>query len=129
VSLDVVTADGKKTSDLGPMPNGTIIFDAGGHYALVFTDSTRPKWKSANRSEATVDDFKSAFLGTIAQSGTWSVGADGKTLVFKVTSGLNPNVAGSENEASAAVVGDELRTARTISATGNTIQMVGKRAK
>ena len=62
VSFEATAPDGKKTFVMGPKPNGVTIYDASGQFAFVFTNSDRPKWKSANRNEATIEDVKSAFL-------------------------------------------------------------------
>jgi len=128
VSFEATAPDGKKTFVMGPKPNGVTIYDASGQFAFVFTNSDRPKWKSANRNEATIEDVKSAFFGAAAQAGPWSIDADGKTLVVRPTSVLNPNNEGTEIRMTPTIVGDEMRITLK-RPDGSTFETVERRAK
>jgi hypothetical protein len=128
VSFEATAPDGKKTFVMGPKPNGVVIYDASGQFAFVFTNSDRPKWKSANRNEATTEDIKSAFFGAAAQAGPWSIDADGKTLVVRPISVLNPNNEGTEIRLTPTIVGDEMRVTQK-RPDGGTFETVERRAK
>ncbi len=50
--------DGTKFDLFGPNPNGVIIFNPDGHFALINTTPGRPKYAKGNRMEATDDEYK-----------------------------------------------------------------------
>jgi hypothetical protein len=109
VSYDSVAADNSHKPSFGSKPSGILVFDGGGKYVLVLTNSARPKWKSQGRLDATADEWKSAGLGTVAQFGKWSVDEGNKTLIRLPEGALNPNSPGVEARTTIAVSGDELR--------------------
>jgi len=131
VSYHSIAADGKKTDYFSAKPNGTLILDASGNYAMVLTNPERPKkFAGKNREEVSAEDYKSAGMGLVAQHGTWSVSADGKKLVRKVTGGFNPEIAGREQTPDLALNGDELKlTDQTSGVTGGKVEQTYRRVK
>jgi hypothetical protein len=65
--------DGTKFDLFGSNPNGVIIFNPDGHFALINTKPGRPKYAKGNRMEATDDEYKTTVQGSIAYFGTNSV--------------------------------------------------------
>ena len=69
VSNDNVTPDGTKRQIFGPNPNGIMILDADGRYALIVVNPARPKFKGNTRLDGTPEETKAAIAGTVASFG------------------------------------------------------------
>jgi hypothetical protein len=69
---DNVLPDGNKPT-FGPNPNGILIFDASGHYALEIGRSNNPRIAANNRVQGTADENKAIVAGTLAHFGTYTV--------------------------------------------------------
>ena len=128
VSIDSTGADGKKTQVFGAQPKGTLMLDAGGHYAMVLTDPGRPKWKSEVRTALSTEELAVAAKGLVAQFGTWSVDEGDKILVRNYEIALIPNNDGVETKTSVTMTGDELKLSAT-AANGARAEAVYRRAK
>jgi hypothetical protein len=50
ISNENVAPDGTKRQPFGANPRGTLILEANGRYAQVFTNADRPKFKANNRA-------------------------------------------------------------------------------
>ena len=130
VSFDSTGADGKKTQVFGAQPKGTLMLDAGGHYAMVLADPGRPKWKSDLRTALSTEELAAAAKGLVAQFGTWSVDEDSKVWTRKVEGALSPNLGGNEQKVTIGVSGDELTvTAANSGVTGGRTETIFRRAK
>ncbi len=130
VSYDNIAADNSHKPAYGSKPNGILVFDGGGRYVILLTNSDRPKWKSRGRLDATAEEWKSAGLGTVAQFGKWSVDEGNKALIRRPEGALNPNSAGVETRLTIAVSGDELRiTDSNSGVVGGKTEQVFRRAK
>src|ERR1044071_7599438 len=62
VSNETVQPDGKRTQTFGPNPQGILMFDAGGRYALQLCSSERPKFASNNRLQGTPEEIGRAHV-------------------------------------------------------------------
>jgi hypothetical protein len=60
VAVDTVRPDGSRVSMYGPNPQGLVIFDGNGHYALVNARADQPKIASNNRMQATPEEYKTS---------------------------------------------------------------------
>jgi len=129
VSYENTRPDGTKTRPYGERPHGLAIYDRTGRYVTMLTKPDRPKWKSRNRNEATVEEIKSAAMGTVAQFGSWSIDADGKTLVRDVRSALVPNNEGTQAKLTVTISSDEMRIVDPNAATGGKTETVLRRVK
>ena len=107
-SYDSVAADGARSPIFGAQPKGILIIDAGGHYAMVFNDPGRAKWKSNLRTQVSNDEFAAAAKGLVAQFGTWSVDDAGKVMTRNVEGSLSPNLPGNSQTPAMSLSGDEL---------------------
>jgi len=112
-----------------PNPNGILIFDASGRYASVIASRGRPKFTTANRSEAKAEEFKAAAQGLVANFGTWSVNEADKTLTQHYEGALFPNVEGTDVKSTVSVTGDELKLLQPTPVLGGRGEGVYRRAK
>ena len=87
---DNVLPEGNKPT-YGPNPNGIVIFDASGHYALELARSNNPKIASNNRAQGTADENKAIAAGTLAHFGAYTVDDAGKTLTLHIQGSSFPN--------------------------------------
>src|SRR6185437_7739239 len=69
VSVDTVRADGSRTPMYGPNPQGLVIFDGHGHYALVNSRADLPKFTSNDRMKGTPVENEAVVHGSIAHFG------------------------------------------------------------
>ena len=92
----------------GTDPNGILIYDASGRYAVIFALRGRPKVSAGRNSPA--EELKAMIAGVVAQFGTWSVNETDKTLAIHVDGALFPNVEGTEPDPDTiSISGDELK--------------------
>jgi hypothetical protein len=92
----------------GPDMKGSLMFDAGGRYALVIA-SDRPKWKSPDRMEGTAEENQAAARGTLAYYGTYTVSDTDRILTLHVERSLHPSINGTDQKRFFAFEGDTLK--------------------
>ncbi len=102
--------DGTKFDLFGPNPNGVIIFNPDGHFALINTTPGRPKFAKGNRMEATDDEYRTTVQGSIAYFGTYTVDDADSSFTFHIVGSTFPNYEGTDQKRPFKIVGDELRS-------------------
>jgi hypothetical protein len=70
-------------------PDGIRIFDASGHYGVIYATRGRPKTSAGRNSPA--EELKATMAGVAANFGTWSVNEADKAITFHFDGGLFPN--------------------------------------
>ena len=73
VSVDTVRPDGSREPMYGLHPQGLVIFDSNGRYALVNARSDLAKFASNNRNQGTAEENKAVVQGSIAHFGRFTV--------------------------------------------------------
>jgi hypothetical protein len=92
----------------GTNPNGILMYDASGRYALIIALRGRPKPSAGRNSPA--EELKPLVTGLLAQFGTWSVNETDKIITGHIEGALFPGVEGTENApVTVSLSGDELR--------------------
>jgi hypothetical protein len=130
VSYDSIAADGTKKAVFGAGPKGYLMLDAGGRFTYILVDMSRAKWKGADRTQTTVDEYAAAAKGLVAQFGTWSADEASKTFVRKVEGALNPGLPGVEQKLTLGFSADEITlTDSTSQVTGGRTEQRYRRAK
>jgi hypothetical protein len=107
-----------------------LIFDASGRFAQMQVPANRPKFKSANRLEATPEESLAVMRASLAQFGTWSANEADKTITMRNEGALIPN--GDSNEGKrliSSLAGDELKFSNPGPSTGGKNESVYRRAK
>jgi hypothetical protein len=93
---------------VAPLPNGILIYDAGGRYAWIAAACGRAKPIAGRNSPA--EELKPLVAGLPTQFGTWSVNETDKTITGHIDGALFPNVEGTEGPpVTVSLSGDELR--------------------
>jgi hypothetical protein len=126
---DAVLADGTRTPAYGPNPNGIVIFDAGGHYALELARSNNPKFVSNNRNQATAPESQAVVRGSLAHFGTFSVDEAGHTLIFRIESSSFPNWDRTEQKRPFTITGDDLKWLTPVASGGGSLELYWRRLK
>jgi hypothetical protein len=129
ISVDTVSPDGSRVPMYGPHPQGLVIFDDNGHYALVNARSDQPKFVSNNRMEGTPEEYKAVVQGSIAHFGRYTVNEADKTISFHIDASTFPNWNGVEQKRPFTLMGDELKWTTPAASGGGSGEVVLKRAK
>jgi hypothetical protein len=129
VSNDNVASDGTKRQIFGPNPNGVMIFDVNGRFAVIAVNPARPKFKGNTRLDGTPEENKAAIAGTVAAFGTWSVDEATNTLLTRIDGSLFPNDEGVEQRRLITLEGDELKQVNLNPGSGGRAEIVFRRAK
>jgi hypothetical protein len=129
VSVDTVGQDGSRVPMYGPNPQGLVIFDGNGHYALVNARAGQPKFASNNRMDGTAEEYKAVEQGSNAHFGRYTVNEADKTITFQIETSTFPNWNGVQQERPFTLVGDELRWTTPAASGGGSGEVVLRRAR
>ena len=129
VSVDTVRPDGGRTPMYGPHPQGLVIFDGQGHYALVNARAELPKFASNNRMTGSPMEYEAVVHGSIAHFGRYIVNEADKTITFHIETSTFPNWNGIEQKRPFVLEGDQLKWTTPNASGGGTGEIVLKRAK
>lgn len=129
VSVDTVRPDGSRTPMYGPNPQGLVIFDGHGHYALVNARAGQPKFTSNDRMKGTPVENEAVVHGSIAHFGRYIVNEADKTITFHIETSTFPNWNGVEQRRPFTLMGDELKWTTPTASGGGSGEVVLKRAK
>lgn len=126
---DNVLPEGNKPT-YGPNPNGIVIFDASGHYALELARSNNPKIASNNRAQGTADENKAIAAGTLAHFGAYTVDDAGKTLTLHIQGSSFPNWEGTVQKRQVTLAStDDLKWVTPQASGGGTVEFYWRRIK
>ncbi len=129
VSVDTVRPDGSRTPMYGPNPQGLVIFDGHGHYALVNSRPDLPKYASNDRLHGTAEEYKAVVQGSIAHFGRYTTNEADKTITFHIDTSTFPNWNGGEQRRPFVLSGDDLKWTTPSASGGGSGEIALKRAK
>ena len=129
VSVDTVRPDGSRTPMYGPDPQGLVIFDGRGHYALVNARAGQPKFASNDRMKGTPVENEAVVHGSIAHFGTYIVNEADSTITFHIETSTFPNWNGVEQRRPFTLTGDDLRWTTPAASGGGSGEVILKRTK
>lgn len=84
VAGDKILPDGARTRDYGEAPKGRLIVDGDGRYSLQILKSERLRFASGSKADGSVDEFKSAVMGSSTHYGTVEIDHENNLLVFSI---------------------------------------------
>ena len=93
----------------GERPKGRLIVDANGRYSLQIFKSERPHFASDNKADGSVDELRSAVMGSSTHYGTITIDERAKVLVFSIAGSSFPNWEGTTQKRQYTLDGAELR--------------------
>jgi hypothetical protein len=118
VSVDNVLPDGSRVQPYGPGPQGLLIFDAQGRYALQIFRAGRAPFASNDKSRGTAEEYKATIEGINTHFGRYVVDAASRSITFRIEHASFPNWEGTEQKRTFTQTGAELRYTVPTTTTG-----------
>ncbi len=109
VAADKILPDGKTTRDYGENPKGRLVVDAKGQYSLQIFKSERLHFAIDSKADGSVDEFRSAVMGSSTHYGTMTIDEPAGALVFSIEGSSFPNWEGATQRRQYKLDGAELR--------------------
>ncbi|MEG3789383.1 lipocalin-like domain-containing protein [Lysobacter sp. CCNWLW3] len=109
VAADKVLPDGATTRDYGEHPKGRLVVDGQGRYSLQIFKSERLRFGSDSKADGSVDEFRSAVMGSSTHYGTMRIDQGAGLLVFSIEGSSFPNWEGTTQQRQYQFDGAELR--------------------
>lgn len=109
VAADKVLPDGETTRDYGENPKGRLVVDAEGRYSLQIFKSERLRFALGNKADASVDELRSAVMGSSTHYGAMTIDERAGVLVFSIEGSSFPNWEGTTQRRQYTLDGAELR--------------------
>jgi len=130
VAVDNVKPDGSRVQPYGPHPDGLLVLDAHGRYAVHIFRPGRPRFAADDKSQGTSEENRAAVQGANAHFGRYSVDAAAGAITFHIEHALFPNWEGTEQRRSFRLDGDQLQYTVQTPTTGGaeTAEVTWKRA-
>ncbi|MBL6447956.1 lipocalin-like domain-containing protein [Fulvivirga sp. 29W222] len=100
VSIDNIYPDGTRVHPYGENPDGLLMFDDEGNYAIQILRASRPKIASADKNNCTPEEYASIVKGTNSHYGTYQLNSTEKTITFNIAHASFPNWEGTVQERS-----------------------------
>jgi hypothetical protein len=98
VSWEQDVPNAPKLQRFGSPPKGIHVFDANGHFVIMFARSDLPKLSSNNIANPTPEEAKTLITGLIAYHGTYTVDEAAKIISLKIEATSFPNQLGIEQK-------------------------------
>ena len=129
VSSTSTRADGSKTDR--PNLQGIVIYTSDGHFAFVSVRADLPKLANPDRARATAEEAQAVVAGSIAYYGTYSINEVEKVITPKVEGSTFANMIGGAEQKRiiTSLTADELKFTNPRTSSGETLEIVWKRAK
>ncbi|MGO4551989.1 lipocalin-like domain-containing protein [Lysobacter sp. 2RAF19] len=109
VAADKLLPDGETTHDYGEHPKGRLVVDAKGRYSLQIFKSERLQFASDSKADGSVDEFRSAAMGSSTHYGTLAIDERAGVLVFSIEGSSFPNWEGTTQKRQYTLDGAQLR--------------------
>jgi len=81
---DNINPDGTRIHLYGDDPQGTLNFDATGHYSLQIMSKVRPRFAANDKSKGTPEEYRATVVGTQCHFGTYTVNEKDHTITLHV---------------------------------------------
>ena len=107
-SADKLLPDGTREHDYGAHPDGRLMIDGQGRYALLIFKAERPDFASPDKAHGTDAEFRAAALGVSCHHGTIRVDPAAGTLTFLIEDASFPNWRGQKQVRTYQLQGDVL---------------------
>jgi hypothetical protein len=120
--VDNVLADGTRIPLYGDHPQGLLVFDAQGRYALQILREGRPRFASGDKAKGTPEENWAAVAGNNSHFGRWEVNAAGGSLIFRIDHAFFPNWEGTTQVRTFTLEGAELRYTVPTPTTGGLVR-------
>ena len=120
--VDNVLPDGTRIPLYGAHPQGLLVFDAQGRYALQILREGRPRFVSGDKAKGSPEENRAAVVGNNAHFGRFEVDAARGTLTFHIDHAFFPNWEGTTQVRTFTLQGGELRYTVPTPTTGGLVR-------
>lgn len=124
VSIANTNADSSKTHPYGENPQGLLIFESTGEYAIQILKADRPKIVSGNKNTATPEENTVLVKGSNSHFGNYVVDEQLHTITYKVAHAFFPNWEGTSLIAHYTLECDILKSFSTSTTNGGSYAVV-----
>ena len=109
VSIDNIYPDGTRVHPYGEHPDGLLMFDREGNYAIQILKASRPKIASGDKNNCTPEEYASIVKGTNSHYGTYQVNPERNTITFNIAHASFPNWEGTVQVRSFTLANDQIK--------------------
>jgi hypothetical protein len=121
------TPDGRTIQPFGPSPQGIVIFDSSGRFAIVISRPDLPKFASHDRMQGTAEENEAIVHGSFAFFGTYSI-TDG-IITQHIEGGMWPSWTGTDQKRTVTSFAGDEQTWTTVPSFGGRSELHWKRLK
>jgi hypothetical protein len=109
VSVDNIYPDSSRLQPYGLNPQGLLIFDDKGNYALQILKAIRPKVVSGDKNKCTPEENTALVQGGNAHFGKYDVDENTKNITFKIEHASFPNWEGTSQKRAYSYTNNQLK--------------------
>ena|SRR5258706_15591818 len=109
VSVDNIYPDGSRVHPYGENPQGLLMFDNHGNYAIQILKALRPKVASGDKNKCTPEENAALVQGSNSHFGKFSVEESNHTIIFNIEHASFPNWEGTEQKRAYTYTGDYIK--------------------
>ncbi|MFI5137355.1 MAG: lipocalin-like domain-containing protein [Sphingobacteriales bacterium] len=109
VSVDNIYPDSSRVHPYGDNPQGMLIFDDKGNYALQILKAVRAKIASGDKNKSTPEENAALVQGSNSHFGKYAVDEASHTITFTIEHAFFPNWEGTEQKRQYTYTGDEIK--------------------
>lgn len=109
VSVDNIYPDGSRVSPYGEEPQGLLVLDEKGNYAIQILKAARPKIVSNDKNKCTPEESTALVQGSNSHFGKYKVDEKSKTITFFIRQAFYPNWEGTEQKRSYVYAGNQMK--------------------
>lgn len=124
VKVENINPDSSITLPYGEHPQGSLVFETNGDYAIQILKAVRPKVAANDKNKATPEENAALVKGNNSHFGTYAVDTAKHTLTFKIEHAFYPNWEGTAQERSYTLENNVLRYIVTQTTNGGAITAV-----
>jgi len=124
VAVENINPDGSKTLPYGENPQGLLVFEPTGEYAIQILAAVRPKVAANDKNKATPEENAALVKGNNSHFGTYSVDETKQTITFNVLHAFYPNWEGTIQHRSYTIDQNTLKYIVTNTTNGGAITAV-----
>jgi hypothetical protein len=107
-AADDLLPDGTRTHAYGSNPQGLLIFEADGRYALQIYSAERAKFATGDKKKGSPEEYRDASVGASCHFGHYTLDAEKGTITFKIDGASFANWVGATQTRPFTLKGDDL---------------------
>ena len=121
VAVDNILADGSRIHLYGDAPQGLLIFDGQGNYALQIFSQGRQKFAANDKGKGTDEENRAAVKGSNAHFGTYTIDEANGTVTFNIQHASFPNWEGTQQKRPFTLIGSVFKYTVPAPTTGGAV--------